>query len=194
MIGLQKGRVGRCRALKNDFVAGEPRREGWTLLELVIALSVMLVAFGGVTMATLRAGTQKREASQTLAATEAALEVIGELKRTPLDEVFARFNENGDDDPDGPGTAPGSGFEVQGLRAPDGVGERVGIIEFPGDGMTLLESDVDVRLGMPRDLNGDGDAVDSVTDYELLPVRIRVRWSSPSGQREIALVSTLYEL
>ena len=169
-------------------------RAGWSLLELVIALSVMLVAFGGVTAAALRASSQKQEASQALIATDQALEIVSELQSVPLDEVFARYNADPLDDPKGEGTAPGAEFRVLGLQGAEGHADGLGRIEFPGNGPLLLESVKDPGLGMPRDLNGDGDAEDATLDYTVLPVRVRVTWRGPSGPREITMVTILYEL
>ena len=61
-----------------------------------------------------------------------------------------------------------------------------GTISFPGDGTTLLESTTDADQGMPRDLNGDGDAVDDVTStYKLLPVTLTISWTGIMGPRTV---------
>ena len=58
----------------------------------------------------------------------------------------------------------------------------VGSIEIITD-----ETTVDTQLGLPRDLNGDGDMEDTnvAFDAQLLPVLIRVRWNTGEGQREM---------
>ena len=41
---------------------------------------------------------------------------------------------------------------------------------------------VDARLGMPRDLNGNGvDGNDHAADYRILPVVVRFAWRGPGG-------------
>jgi hypothetical protein len=46
---------------------------------------------------------------------------------------------------------------------------------------------------MRRDLDGDGtiDGDDHAADYRVLPVRVRVRWRGPDGDRELFLVTVL---
>ena len=92
----------------------------------------------------------------------------------------------------------------------DNPGGMVGRIYFPtfcttaGDVETeeLREKDldpeyitygVDVHLGMPRDLNGNGasnDPDDRAGDYYLLPVVVRLEWSGIAGPRSL-MMSTL---
>lgn len=126
-------------------------------------------------------------------AVEAATRVSELMRSVPFDEVYARFNADPTDDPV-TGSSPGAGFVARGLglRAgdPDGM---VGEILFPAIAGELREDVVDVQLGMPRDLNGDGaqDAFDHAADYDVLPVRIHLEWSGPSGDMEFDLVTTL---
>ena len=82
------------------------------------------------------------------------------------------------------GGAIGATFNVQGLDPWDG-NPTVGTIEVitdEGESDTSLE----VTLGMPRDLNGDGDTSDGdvSSDAALLPVIVRTRWTMAGGQRE----------
>ncbi len=51
---------------------------------------------------------------------------------------------------------------------------------------TLTDADLGIALGMPRDLNGDGDAsdVDVTDDAMLIPVIVRARWGGSGGDRE----------
>jgi hypothetical protein len=119
------------------------------------------------------------------------------LRGLPVGGVFADFNADAGDDPGGVGTSPGSGFAVQGLDAqagdPDGF---VGRVIFPvtvGDPGVLAEDHVDAGFGMPMDLNSDGviDKADHAGNYRLLPVRVRVEWSGPAGDRFVELDSLL---
>ena len=103
-------------------------------------------------------------------------------------EVFAAFNEDAADDPEGAGTAPGADFAVPGLSAlssdADGM---VGKIIFPTIAGELREDVTDAALGMPRDLNGDGvtDSADHSGDFVLVPVRIRLEWRGSAGPRDM---------
>lgn len=166
-------------------------RAGFSLLDITISLVILAIGFGSVIYAMLGAmsvGQFARERSAALAAAESVLESMqGEL----FAEVFARFNDTTADDP--PGLAPGADFAVEGLNAAPGDADGLpGRIEFPGNGPQLLEGVLDADLGMPRDLNGDGLAIGALaTNYNVLPVRVRVRWSGVRGVSELTLVTTL---
>ena len=71
----------------------------------------------------------------------------------------------------------------------DGVGEIV----FPESGGQLTETYVDAGMGMPRDLNRDGDALDTNVggSYKILPVKVTVRWKSMNGRDLYVEVYTL---
>ena len=166
---------------------------GFTLLELAIATSVLLIGFGALVstlVASSSLGATNREEQIAL---EAARSAIEELKGEDFEQAFVRFNATQADDP-GLGASPGSGFPIALLNVrpgdPDGF---CGEILFPGDGTVLREDFVDADLGLPRDLNLDGaiDALDHADDYLLLPVRVRIRWTGEDGLRQIDLVTTL---
>ena len=115
-------------------------------------------------------------ASETAVAASAARTLLEEMKAQPFDKLFALYNANPNDDPDGAGTAPGAHFAVPELRAIPGT--MVGTIIFPTIGGVLREDTVDAPLGMPRDLNASDivETTDRAGDYVLLPVRIRLDW------------------
>ena len=76
---------------------------------------------------------------------------------------------------------PGDTFDVQGL-APIAGSESVGTIQLITD-ETATDLGLGYEVGMPRDLNGDGDATDTdvSSDARLLPVLLEVRWRGQSG-------------
>jgi hypothetical protein len=159
----------------------------------VTVLAVALGAIVSTLTASIFLGDANRESHLAMLAARSAVE---QLRGEPFAQAFATFNADPSDDPGGPGTAPGSGFDVPGLSPqrgdPDG---RVGQILFPGDGSQLREDAADPGLGLPRDLSGDGlvDAADHATDYVLLPLRVRLRWRGKSGDREVEYVTYLAE-
>lgn len=165
-------------------------RAGFTLVEVVIASLILVIAVGGLTGSIL-AGLKLSRTNEEGARAEAALRsALARIEDTPFEQVFATYNADPGDDP-GPG-APGASFNVAGLTAveddPDGL---VGEVIFPsvdvGGAFELREDVVDPSFQMPRDLSGDGlwDNADHSDDYVILPVRVRVRWTGASGVRAV---------
>jgi type II secretory pathway pseudopilin PulG len=172
------------------------------MIELVVVTLVLLVA-ASIFSQTIVATARQRAINRENAKVAEAAKVVFELMRNePFELVYALFNGDPEDDPDGPGTGPGNRFEVAGLDAhPDSSDGWVGEILFPtvvdaSSGIPvweLREDVVDRGLGTPRDLNGDNfvDSEDHADDYLLLPVRVELRWSGKSGAREFELCTML---
>lgn len=162
-------------------------RAAFSLLEVVIAIVVLLVAALGVSKAILASGRAEQMTRESDLATQAARRVLESIQAEAFAEAFRRYNSDPNDDPGGAGTAPGAAFNVAGLTAAEGDADGIcGEVVFPsiaGAPGALREDAVDGGLGMPHDLNGDGviDAADHAGDYKLLPVRVRVRWRSAIG-------------
>lgn len=170
-------------------------RAGFTLLELVIVMSVLTISvaiFSSTVASTARWGPAAQKMSL---ASEAARGRLETLRSEPFGQVFALYNSDPSDDPLGPGTAPGPGFAVPGLEPmpgdPDGL---VGEVLFSSPGPTLHEN-VDLPLlGMPRDLTGDSfaDDRDHAGDYVLLPALVRVRWQESGGAERSFEICTMF--
>lgn len=184
------GSADRHRAAKHGFTMIE-----LTLVSFVLMITVFFFAQSIGSAATV--GDVNRETRIALDAANQTLETLrGEEE---FSEVFAIYNADPGDDP--VVNAPGAGFSVAGLQPtyddPDGL---VGEIVFPavvdlGGQMVLRESVVNAKLGMPRDLNVDGDLLDDLTnDYRVLPVLVRLRWRGASGVRSIEVQTLLSEL
>ena len=124
--------------------------------------------------------------------------MLERIQAEAFPEAFRRYNAVGSDDPGGIDTAPGANFAVAGLSAraddPDGF---PGEVQFPspdGAPTELREDFDDLALGMPRDLDGDGAVTPMesyATTYVILPVRIRVVWTSPAGPGVYELTTVL---
>lgn len=170
------------------------RRGGFSLLELLIAVSVFGVSMAAATAYQIASLALSRSNQDLAAATDAAQSVLESLRAEPeFQAIYVRYNEDPDDDPAGP-AAPGNAFDVRGLEAAlDDADGRVGEIVFPGDGTRLRENGNDRALGMPRDLDLDDsiDGTDQSDDYRVLPVLVRVRWRGASGNMQVQLVGTL---
>jgi type II secretory pathway pseudopilin PulG len=171
-----------------------------TLIELLVAMTVMTVAVTMLTSMVVHTTRQRGINRENMIASNAARVQVELMRNESFQDVFALYNAEQGDDPLGAGTAPGHRFEVYGLTPlPDSADGRVGEVFFPvgpgaEDAVTLLREDVvDKRLGMPRDLNGD-DIVDEGghgEDYVVLPVRVRVEWRGDFGPRKLDLYTQL---
>lgn len=174
------------------------------MLELLIAMTVLVVAFG--IFSSTVAGVHRQQVInwQHGIASNVARSTLERMRNEEFADVFALYNADPTDDVGGVGSAPGSRFEVIDLPpASDSIDGLHGEIQFPDvdtsagvSPLPLLElrEDVDLpALGMPRDLSGDSiiDDADHAGDYAILPVRIVVRWSGMSGDHEYILTSTL---
>lgn len=166
-------------------------RRGVTLLELIIAMAVLAIALLAlVSSITSSAKVQQNTRDKTLAY-NAAREVIEQMRAYPIDEIWRRYNSATGDNV-GTGSNPGNTFTVARLNAPPS-GVPVGQVFFPEKGGALNETYVDPSMGMPKDLNRNGDALDTnVNDtYRILPVKVVVTWMAIGG-REIQIeVNTL---
>lgn len=154
-----------------------------------MAIVLLTVAIIGSSRAVTTMVVSSNQHAESTIAMEAARRLIERLRAEPFEHVYRRYNDDRLDDPGGAGSSPGSEFDVPGLRALPGVASaRVGRIAFPTvrtiDGKVALRENLeDERLGMPRDLNGDGviDRNDHAHDHCVLPIHVRVEWRGVAG-------------
>jgi prepilin-type N-terminal cleavage/methylation domain-containing protein len=162
-------------------------RRGFTLMEVSLAMTVLLVAMLATTASTLRAHALRRANRERVLAQNS---VRGATER--LQSLAARAA----DDPAGWSTAVLNGIAANGDVAPTfevseltaQVGQAtVGTIEVIID-ETRTDASLGCQLGMPRDLDGDGAATNAnVTGTALLlPVVVRARWNGSRGAQAIA--------
>jgi type II secretory pathway pseudopilin PulG len=173
---------------------GRRSRLGLTLVELTVSIMVLTFAICAATSTVITTGALNQDSHETEIARRAAENQIEVLRNANFTTVFASYDADPGDDPNGVGTAPGNLFAVAGLTPRAGApGGRCGRIVFPSAGPSLRENTVDATLGLPRDLNADGvvDAGDHFADYRVLPVRVRVEWTGKSGRRALELTTLL---
>lgn len=199
---MQRRYGGTSVDLPNGGPVRAESRSGFTILEVMVAITVLVGALLGFSQAILSSATSARSGHQVMIATEAARDMLERIQTRDedsfeFDELFAAFNSDPTDDPDGPGTAPGADFAVPGLDA--AVGDLDGFpgkIIFPtmgGAPGVLREDFSDAAWGMPRDLSGDGvyDEADHSGDYGLLPVLVRIEWRGGTALDRVELRTLL---
>ncbi len=170
------------------------RSSGMSIVEVMVAVVILTIAvylLSTTVTATIAQTGSKRE--RTAAAT-AVMNLLERMRGESFPELFARYNADPNDDPAGPGTAPGNAFAVAGLSPRAGDPDNlVGEIVLPAPGPVLREDAVIPRLSLPRDLNCDLriDAADHSQDYRVLPVTIRVLWTGMAGKGKLEM-STMF--
>jgi hypothetical protein len=166
-------------------------RAGFTLIEVMMAGGILIFAALALSQATAQSMKLAQSNRETALAQAALRQAVEDVQARPFEDIFFLFNSIASDDPAGQ-TAPGPHFDVPGLTAraddPDGMVGRIFLPEVT-DLFTssLLEGIQDASLGMPRDLNGDGDIDNSnhSGDYQILPVRVRLEWTGKGGDRMV---------
>ncbi len=162
-----------------------------------MTFSVVLLAMLTFTRAIVSSSMAAEQNHETTLAREAGRSALAWLHAVEFEDAFATFNGTDADDPAGGVVTPGSGIAVEGLTLRDDDGDGfVGEYVFPvrPGAPGVLREDIDLpELGMPRDLNGDGDIddADHSGDYRILPVLVRVRWRGTKGDAQIEFKTQL---
>jgi type II secretory pathway pseudopilin PulG len=170
-----------------------PGTAGWTMLEVVIATVILLTVVVGFSYGLASSAALQRVTREHGIAREAARSCIEEMRASPFEHVLARFDDTDVNDPVG-FVSPGSHFEVPGLASQlEDADGFVGEITFPLAAGELREDLDEPRLGMPRDLTGEGDVddLDHAADYRLLPVLVRLRWRGAGGNASFQLLTVI---
>ncbi len=159
---------------------------GFTMIEVSLALTILVVALvattaSNVRMQALRRSNHDRVVAQN--AVQSIAERIQAIARAGTSDAggFAAHVT----DALSAGGELGTEFDVAGLTSVQNV-PRVGRIQLVTD-ETSTDAALGVQLGMPRDLNGDGDANDAdvSASARILPVVVSLRWRGQTGDRSI---------
>jgi hypothetical protein len=147
-------------------------------------MTVLLVALMSASAATLRMHALRRENREKVVAHNAL-----RSRSEQLHAVASRIADDVDDLDDWSIRIVDqldATFDVAELQ-PALDGEPVGTVTLVTD-ETLTDDDLGIDIGMPRDLNGDGDASDSdvIGSARVLPVVVRVQWEGGRGTRRLA--------
>lgn len=164
--------------------SGPGRTDGFTLIEVAIATSILMIGIVSVLSAStqmnsLRQVNRERTLAQNAVRSlseriHAASQGFSDDPNTWCNELLALY---------GPGGTTGDTFEVTGLAEVE-EGEPVGRIVIVTD-ERRTDAELGRDLGMPRDLNGDGDSTDADVSAtaRILPVTLTLRWTGENGQQ-----------
>ena len=185
------------------------REAGLSLVEVVIALSVMVLCLIGLLSGISYAVRLNTLTNEDELAMRGAQKQIEKMRSYPMKYVFACFNDLTNDTSvlsgyssatypenaawtDAVGAVHYNWFDVDGL-VPWTTGDACGIITFPGNNTTTLSEISDTTNpmydAMGVDLNADGDSTDtftvltSSTSINILPVTLTVKWKGLNGKR-----------
>ncbi len=167
-------------------------RTGFTLVEIMISLTVLTAAVYLLSSTITATMTHTSKRKERTLAMEAAMNVLERMRAEPFRLLAAKYNSWTKDDPLGTGTAPGHRFDVPGLTPmPENASGMVGEIIMPTDRAKVREDLSMPTLGLPRDLNGDFviDNRDHMLDYMILPVVVRIEWQGAAGASELEVTS-----
>jgi len=163
------------------------RKGGFTLLEVSLAMTVLLVALMAATLSTLRMHSLRRVNRERVLAQNAVRSVC---------ERLHSLSTRGLTEPAGwtatilGGVAPGG--ELGPDFAPAELTPRAGAVSVGSllviTDETRTDQELGVQLGLPRDLDGDGAATntDVGANALLLPVIVRARWHGAGGDAQVA--------
>lgn len=166
--------------------AAQGGRAGLTLIELAVATSILMIGIVSVLSASsqmhsLRQSNRERTLAQnavrsTAERMHAAAHGFSSDPGTWAERLLSAYAEGG---------TLGTTFAVEGLTLVDDD-EAVGRIEIFSD-ETDGSAELGSELGMPRDLNGDGDHDDTdvSSGARLLPVVLRLRWRGENGVHQL---------
>ncbi|MBI4243634.1 MAG: type II secretion system protein [Planctomycetes bacterium] len=172
---------------------------GFTLIELIITISILVTVILFLIGSMATSWKVNTNTIHTNLALNEARTKIEELQDSTFSQIYAEFNTDTLDDPNGTGTSPGSNFDVSGLYpSPLDNDGKVGRIFFPTifnevtNIQELREDLQDASLGMPMDLNGDGviDSNNHANDYKILPIRIEIKWDE-DGREKMHFLTTI---
>ncbi len=161
-------------------------RGGFTLIEAVVVMSILLMGLLALTSTSVSVHALRESDRERRLANNALDSIVEDVKRIAYDQVGSEPNWSQNlVNSFSPGGNPGPGFEVNGLTPRAGE-PFVVTVTIPVD-ETMTDQELAVTLGMPRDLDNDGlvDNANVVGTATVLPVIVRVRWTGSSGDREL---------
>lgn len=163
---------------------------GLTLLELVIAMSIVAFALFGLVSVIAFTTRSNLATKQRVLAMRAAERKVEQMGSATFENIFTNYNN----------TTAGFGVDsVEGLDYIPSAGasnKQIVFVSFPVTSGQLDETKTGAFLDNRNaagavtniDLNGDGDNVDAalnVTNVKIIPVQVAVRWKGVMGASEL---------
>jgi prepilin-type N-terminal cleavage/methylation domain-containing protein len=187
---------------KGPPISTRARVRGMSLVEIMIAMIIVAIALLALLSLTQSSNRVQDESRERTIAYNAARKMIEEMRSDAVETLYRRYNSNNTDN--GLLVCPGAAFEVADLpRGPGGALQGTIIFPEANSGLAtarLTENPSDANLatelGMPKDLNRDGDTTDanllgdSLFPYDILPVKVEVKWVVPGGKINMVQVCT----
>jgi len=93
----------------------KPGKEGMSLVELMTVVVILAVALLALVGSLWFASRLIRQSGEVNIAKNAVRGIIESMRMYDTDCIYAYYNSDPGDDPNGYGTAPGNGFSVKGL-------------------------------------------------------------------------------
>lgn len=139
-------------------------RAGLTIVEIIVALSVLVVA-ASIFCQTLLSTARVRQLNRDNAlAADAARVVLERMRNEPYFEIYRAYNEDPKDDPGGIGTGPGHLFDVSGLVPHDDAPQgKVGRVTFPSMAVQVTSGGGGGGGGKAGGMGGGGPVGGTVT-------------------------------
>lgn len=163
------------------------RQSGFSLLEVMISLTIIAIALALLVssmLALTHSRRQSNERHQVATVMSRALETLESMGPTNAYTGYAPAPDGTPFPSDGAGNA--DSFDIDGLQGiAAGIGATIQV------SFVVDETENDPELGLPRDLDGDGEinntnvaALDDDGEVQatILPVRLSANWRSFNGQ------------
>lgn len=157
---------------------------GFTLIEITMAMIILVIALMSLSGSTMRSHTLRRQNRERAMAHNAV--------RSVSERVYSLSTRQAELSPEtwastitaalSPGGSIGTSFLVPGLGK---GGSTQGTIRIFTD-ETLTDATLEEKVGMPRDLDGDGVATntDVSNTARILPVVVTINWEGITGPSE----------
>jgi type II secretion system protein I len=207
---------GRVHQMKGRMSMRKGSR-GFTLVELMVALGVLVVSLIGLISVITYTTTQNEINRENMLAMRVAEGKIEEMRQYVVPEIFARYSCTSwgqaqplypAGTPQPPGIFPGADFTASVAADPTYAKLRnvqatvtfpwvngaafVQGLWTPNSPIVLLEDQTD-KDPINRDLNANGAVDDPTLNYVLLPTTITVNWTGIRGKRSITYKYLFYK-